>query len=186
MNSVTNDLDQNWKSIDWVLTDVDDTLTWQGRLPPETLVALKAFKDAGKRSRGCDGGLCWMVWSRALQLWPVDAVLGENGAFIMEKEKRLSDICALISRFARSQCQSQVKLKEQVLAILSDYPNSIQRVGSFSLTTVCVRWRSTSKSKTVKSRGNAIIEEIVSKIHALGAHATASSYSRVCLVWWAL
>ena len=102
MNSVSNELNQNWKKIDWVLTDVDDTLTWQGQLPPETLIALSKLRDSGKKVVAVTGA-CAGWCDHIAQLWPVDAVLGENGAFIMEKKKRLSDI-ALRYSFARSQC----------------------------------------------------------------------------------
>ncbi|MFA0025991.1 hydrolase, partial [Vibrio sp. 10N.261.49.A5] len=40
-------LGNDWQHINWVLTDVDDTLTWQGSLPPETLIALQKLRDNG-------------------------------------------------------------------------------------------------------------------------------------------
>lgn len=38
---------ESLKQIEWLLTDVDDTLTWQGKLPPETLVALAELERVG-------------------------------------------------------------------------------------------------------------------------------------------
>ena len=168
MNSVTNDLDQNWKSIDWVLTDVDDTLTWQGQLPPETLVALKALRDAGKKVVAVTGA-CAGWCDHIAQLWPVDAVLGENGAFIMEKKNGYLTLRSDIPLPEISANQS--KLKEQVLAILSDYPElSLTLDQSYRLCEVAI-----DIGQNRLKVDDAIIEEIVSKIHALDAHATASS-----------
>ncbi|MFS1882207.1 HAD-IIB family hydrolase [Vibrio splendidus] len=168
MNSVTNDLDQNWKSIDWVLTDVDDTLTWQGQLPPETLVALKALKDVGKKVVAVTGA-CAGWCDHIAQLWPVDAVLGENGAFIMEKKNGYLTLRSDIPLPEISANQS--KLKEQVLAILSDYPElSLTLDQSYRLCEVAI-----DIGQNRPKVDDGIIEEIVSKIHALGAHATASS-----------
>ncbi len=61
-----------------VLCDIDDTLTWEGRLVPEALLALAALQTAGLRIvpiTGRPGG--WV--DQIARLWPVDAVVGENG-----------------------------------------------------------------------------------------------------------
>lgn len=84
MKENTNPLPLSWKNIKWVLTDVDDTLTWQGRLPPETLIALNKLQQANIKVVAVTGA-CAGWCDHIAQLWPVDAVLGENGAFIMEK-----------------------------------------------------------------------------------------------------
>ncbi|MEZ8721303.1 HAD-IIB family hydrolase [Vibrio pomeroyi] len=168
MNSVSNELNQNWKKIDWVLTDVDDTLTWQGQLPPETLIALSKLRDSGKKVVAVTGA-CAGWCDHIAQLWPVDAVLGENGAFIMEKKNGYLTLRSDIPLPEVSANQS--KLKEQVLAILSDYPElSLTLDQSYRLCEVAI-----DIGQNRPKVDDAIIEEIVSKIHALGAHATASS-----------
>ena len=61
-----------------VLCDIDDTLTWEGRLVPEALVALSRLSAAGLRVvpiTGRPGG--WV--DHIARMWPVDAVVGENG-----------------------------------------------------------------------------------------------------------
>lgn len=168
MNSVTNELNQNWKHVDWVLTDVDDTLTWKGELPPETLIALKKLRDAGKKVVAVTGA-CAGWCDHIAQLWPVDAVLGENGAFIMEKE---NGFLTLRSGEPLSEIsEKQQKLKEQVLAILKDYPNlNLTLDQSYRLCEVAV-----DIGQNRARVDETIIEEVVSKIHGLGAHATASS-----------
>jgi HAD superfamily hydrolase (TIGR01484 family) len=72
------------KQIKWLLTDVDDTLTWEGKLPSETLLALTKLNAAGVNIipvTGACAGWCDQI----ARLWPVHGVIGENGAFWMQK-----------------------------------------------------------------------------------------------------
>lgn len=68
------------RGIDTVLLDIDDTLTTDGRLGAHAYAALERLKDAGKRVvpvTGRPAGWC----DHIARMWPVDAVVGENGAF---------------------------------------------------------------------------------------------------------
>jgi HAD superfamily hydrolase (TIGR01484 family) len=63
-----------------LLFDIDDTLTTDGRLTAEAYAALAALKRAGRivvPITGRPAGWCDQI----ARLWPVDAVVGENGAF---------------------------------------------------------------------------------------------------------
>ncbi len=63
-----------------VLTDIDDTLTLHGRLPAEAYAALEALRAAGLiviPITGRPAGWC----DHIARMWPVDGVVGENGAF---------------------------------------------------------------------------------------------------------
>jgi hypothetical protein len=65
---------------DTVLFDIDDTLTTEGRLTSQAYAALEQLKDAGMRLAcvtGRPAGWC----DHIARMWPVDAVVGENGAF---------------------------------------------------------------------------------------------------------
>ncbi|MGF1682413.1 HAD-IIB family hydrolase [Photobacterium minamisatsumaniensis] len=168
MNQITNELSKEWKDIEWVLTDVDDTLTWKGQLPPETLIALQTLRDAGKKVVAVTGA-CAGWCDHIAQLWPVDAVLGENGAVIMEKE---GGYLTLRSGTPLEEIsENQAKLKVQVLEILAGYPElSLTLDQAYRLCEVAI-----DIGQNRDKVDDEIIEEIVSKIHALGAHATASS-----------
>lgn len=66
--------------VDYVLTDIDDTLTTSGRLPALAYQALERLQEAGIAVipvTGRPAGWCDLI----ARLWPVDAVVGENGAF---------------------------------------------------------------------------------------------------------
>jgi hypothetical protein len=63
-----------------LLFDIDDTLTTAGRLTAGAYGALERMKRAGKRVIAVTGrpaGWC----DHIARMWPVDAVVGENGAF---------------------------------------------------------------------------------------------------------
>jgi hypothetical protein len=65
-----------------VLTDIDDTLTTAGRLTAAAYAALDALHRAGLRVipvTGRPAGWC----DHIARMWPVDGVIGENGAFYM-------------------------------------------------------------------------------------------------------
>jgi HAD superfamily hydrolase (TIGR01484 family) len=63
-----------------LLFDIDDTLTTEGRLTAEAYGAMERLKRAGKLLvpiTGRPAGWC----DHIARMWPVDAVVGENGAF---------------------------------------------------------------------------------------------------------
>lgn len=67
-----------------VLTDIDDTLTTDGRLTAPAYAALEALHDAGLAVvpvTGRPAGWC----DHIARMWPVTAVVGENGAFWMRR-----------------------------------------------------------------------------------------------------
>jgi HAD superfamily hydrolase (TIGR01484 family) len=73
----------------WVLTDIDDTVTTEGRLTAEAYAALEALAAAGLLVvpvTGRPAGWCDMI----ARFWPVAAVVGENGAlwYAMDHEGR--------------------------------------------------------------------------------------------------
>ncbi len=80
---------QHLKSrIHWVLTDIDDTLTLDGRLPAAALAAVERLDAAGLAVvpvTGRPAGWC----DHIARMWPVAAVVGENGAFYFRYERPL-------------------------------------------------------------------------------------------------
>ncbi len=63
-----------------VLTDIDDTLTTEGRLRAVAYAALERLREAGLiviPVTGRPAGWC----DHIARMWPVDGVVGENGAF---------------------------------------------------------------------------------------------------------
>ena len=76
------------KNIRFVLTDIDDTLTNGGRLPADIFVAMERLKAAGIRIlpiTGRPAGWC----DHIARMWPVDGLVGENGAFYFRYDEKL-------------------------------------------------------------------------------------------------
>jgi hypothetical protein len=68
------------RGVQAVLLDIDETLTTAGRLTAEAYSALERLQRAGLRVvpvTGRPAGWC----DHIARMWPVDAVVGENGAF---------------------------------------------------------------------------------------------------------
>jgi len=68
------------KSIRYVLSDIDDTLTLNGRLPAVVFAAMERLKQANICTipiTGRPAGWC----DHIARMWPVDGLVGENGAF---------------------------------------------------------------------------------------------------------
>ena len=66
--------------ISYVLTDIDDTITHEGRIPAAAFQAMETLENSGIRVipiTGRPGGWC----DHIARMWPVHGVVGENGAF---------------------------------------------------------------------------------------------------------
>ncbi|MFO7528995.1 MAG: HAD-IIB family hydrolase [Marinobacter sp.] len=79
---MTNSFD--FDQADILFTDVDDTLTTDGQLLPETYLALCRLAAAGIRVIPVTGG-CAGWCDQIIRTWPVTAVIGEGGAFYAER-----------------------------------------------------------------------------------------------------
>ena len=85
LNQVPNEL---WHSVRAVGFDIDDTITTDGRVTAEAYAAMWALHEAGFRLLAVTGrpaGWCDMI----ARTWPVDGVLGENGALFFKRTGRL-------------------------------------------------------------------------------------------------
>ncbi len=90
-------------AIRYVLTDIDDTLTVEGRLPAVALAAMEQLREAGISIipiTGRPAGWC----DYFARMWPIDGVVGENGAFYFryDWEER-----KMIRRYWRSAAQRE-------------------------------------------------------------------------------
>jgi HAD superfamily hydrolase (TIGR01484 family) len=74
------------RGVQGVLTDIDDTLTTAGALTPEALQALADLKAAGLPVIAITGRP--MGWSEPFaRVWPIDAIVAENGAVALFRDR---------------------------------------------------------------------------------------------------
>ena len=80
------------RAVRYVLCDIDDTITTDGRLPGSAYQALEDLDDAGIAVvpiTGRPAGWCDMI----ARFWPVAGVVGENGAFYYAYD---AELCRMI------------------------------------------------------------------------------------------
>ena len=74
------------RDIGFVLCDIDDTLTTDGRLPAVSYRALERLQQAGLKVlpiTGRPAGWC----DHMARMWPIDGIVGENGAFYFRYDR---------------------------------------------------------------------------------------------------
>lgn len=104
-----------------LFTDVDDTLTWKGRLPHESFNALVKLQEAGIKVipvTGASAGWCDCM----IRTWPIDSIIGENGAYFIDRSSdgRLSYHYAVEEFERASNWQRLSELKQNVLSKFSN------------------------------------------------------------------
>jgi len=88
--------DATRRAIRGVLTDIDDTLSTHGRIGAAAYAAMERVHEAGCLVipiTGRPAGWC----DHIARMWPIDAVVGENGAFYMHHDDAAR---RLVRRFA--------------------------------------------------------------------------------------
>ncbi|VVE51172.1 Mannosyl-3-phosphoglycerate phosphatase [Pandoraea iniqua] len=75
---------QQFSTVQFVLTDMDETLTYRGRLAAATYSALERLQDSGIRVipvTAAPAGWC----DQMARMWPVDGVIAENGGLFLSR-----------------------------------------------------------------------------------------------------
>ncbi len=110
------------QEIRYVLTDIDDTLTNNGRLPAVVFKAMERLQTAGIKVipiTGRPAGWC----DHIARMWPVDGLVGENGAFYFRYDDTLKK---MQRRYFKSDEQRAAdrrrleKLKQEILQAVPD------------------------------------------------------------------
>lgn len=151
-----------------LFTDVDDTLTWKGRLPGETFMALERLRHAGIRVvpvTGACAGWCDCI----VRTWPVDTVIGENGAFWMERADD-GHVHTTYSLETDKRTRNTALLRDLQTRLLHDYP--------FARATADQSYRETDIAFDVGQQHSNSPEErhlLLQALHKAGAQARLSS-----------
>lgn len=109
---------QNLKStIGYVLTDIDDTLTVKGRLPSIAFAAMENLQKKGVYVipiTGRPAGWC----DHIARMWPVDGIVGENGAFYFKydnAQKKMIRRYFKTDKERKEDVKKLLKIKQQIL-----------------------------------------------------------------------
>ena len=106
-----------------VLTDIDDTITAHGRLPASSLGAMERLQAAGIvviPVTGRPAGWC----DHIARMWPVDAVVGENGALWFSYDRERRRMRSGFAKTAEERAADAKKLAELSVQILEAVPGA--------------------------------------------------------------
>jgi len=109
--------------IDVVMTDIDDTLTSDGRLEAAAYAAMERLAAAGIRVvpvTGRPAGWCDMI----ARFWPVAAVVGENGAFYYRYDRALRRMLRVHALPDAEFADNRRRLHELAATILAAVPGA--------------------------------------------------------------
>lgn len=158
-----------------VLTDIDETVSTAGHLSAEAYGALEALKKAGLLVipvTGRPAGWC----DHIARFWPVDAVVGENGAFWMWRDaaKDKTGAGKLRTRFIQSpagRADGRRRLEEVQAEVLGAVPGAaVASDQPYRLADLAIDF-----CEDVPALPRSEVERIVKIFEKYGAHAKVSS-----------
>ncbi|MEQ1768706.1 MAG: HAD-IIB family hydrolase [Devosia sp.] len=153
-----------------VLTDIDDTLTEAGRLPAVAYQALENLREAGLLVipvTGRPAGWCDLI----ARQWPVDAVVGENGAFWFRYDDKDKRMIRQFIRPAAERENDRRRLDAIAARVLAEVPGTaIASDQLYRAVDVAIDF-----AEDVPPIGDAAIDRIVAAFEAEKATAKVSS-----------
>ena len=111
------------RGIEIVLCDIDDTLTTEGRLLAVSYAALESLQQAGLRVlpiTGRPAGWC----DHMARMWPVDGIVGENGAFYFRYDRAAKRMTRVYWSSAEQRAADRQELSKLEARILTEVPGS--------------------------------------------------------------
>ena len=153
-----------------VLTDIDETVSTHGRLTAEAYQAMAALRAAGLMLipvTGRPAGWC----DHIARFWPVDAVVGENGAFWMWQDRAAGK---LRTRFIQSEAE-RAEGRRRLEAVRAEVLRDVPGAGIASDQPYRVADLAIDFCEDVPPLGDADVRRILNIFARHGAHAKASS-----------
>ena len=109
------------KNIRYVLTDIDDTLSIKGRIPSASFTAMEQLQESdilvilitGRPAGWCD---------HMARMWPVDGLVGENGAFYFRYDESNKKMIRRYYKTEKQRSNDRKKLEKIKQEILQKVP----------------------------------------------------------------
>lgn len=111
------------RRIDYLLTDIDDTMTCGGRLPSASLAAVERLDRAGIAVipiTGRPAGWC----DHIARMWAVRAVVGENGAFYFSYDRSRRCMTQVYAKSEQERMRDRARLDRIRERILKEVPGA--------------------------------------------------------------
>lgn len=114
---------EEWQYVRYVFTDIDDTLTTDGRLTANVYAMLERMYSSGLiviPVTGRPAGWCDMI----ARFWPVTAVIGENGAFYFRYDRTRRTMIRSFADDPETREENRQRLQDIQSAVLKAAPNA--------------------------------------------------------------
>ncbi len=111
------------RRVQGVLFDIDETLTSAGRLTAAAYQALESIRNAGLITCAITGRPAGWA-DHIARMWPVDGVVGENGAFYFRYDDRAGRMVTRYRASATERAASRRRLAELEARILAEVPGA--------------------------------------------------------------
>lgn len=111
------------RALEFLLFDIDDTVTQNGLLPASSLLAMEQLGASGLKLvpiTGRPAGWC----DHIARMWPVDAVVGENGAFWFSYDREAKTMLSGFAKCETAREQDAAKLAALKTNILARVPGA--------------------------------------------------------------
>jgi len=158
------------RAVKFVLFDIDDTLTSGGRLTGEAYGALEDLKTAGLVTAAITGrpaGWC----DHIARMWPVDGVVGENGAFYYRYDHAARRMIQYYAEDDATRAGNRQRLEELGRHILNEVPGTAISTDQFCREAdLAIDYREDVAPLTPSD-----VKRIVQLFEEAGAHAKISS-----------
>ena len=158
------------RAIRVMLSDIDDTMTDDGVFPSASLAAMEALSAAGiivVPVTGRPAGWC----DHIARMWPVDAVVGENGAFYFTYDRKARRMNKVFTKDEDQRRADRKRLDELREEILREVPGAgIASDQDYRVADLAIDFR-----EDVPPLPDSEIARIVSLFEAAGASAKVSS-----------
>ena len=108
-------------NIKFILTDIDDTLTTEGRLKSDAYEAMERLSNKGYKVIPVTGR-CAGWCDHIARMWPVDGVVGENGAFFFSYDhvnKKMNNLYSQTEEERRENFKLLHEIKDTILRSVS-------------------------------------------------------------------
>lgn len=158
-----------------ILTDIDDTVTSDGMLTSEAYCALEALQKAGFLVipvTGRSAGWC----DHIARMWPVDAIVGENGAFYYRYDRKQKKLHKYFCQDEEALVSNAQKLKNISKNVLENIPGvDLASDQDFRITDLAIDF-----AEDVEPLGLDEAQKIVDMAETEGAIAKISSIHVNC------
>ncbi len=159
-----------YRTVRFVLSDIDDSLTLDGRVPAVAFDAMERLRRAGLKMipiTGRPAGWC----DHIARMWPVDAVVGENGAFYFHHDEGARRMRRRYWKGAAERAADRKRLGEIETRILAAVPGAaVASDQAYREADLAIDY-----CEDVPPLSDADVERIVGLFEAAGARAKVSS-----------